>query len=38
MVKDIVLYLHMVVKVLFETMGQLSIEIPFLKVMELYAR
>ena len=37
-VNDIVLYLHMVVKVLFECLGQLGVETPFLKIRKLYAR
>ena len=32
MLKDIILYLHIVVQVLFECMGQLGVETPFLKV------
>ena len=38
MVKDIVLYLYMVVKVLFVSMGMLGVETPFLKIVKLYAR
>ena len=38
MVKNIVLYLHMIVKVLFVSMGLLGVETPFLNIVELYAR
>ena len=37
-VKELVLNLCMVVKVWFVSMGLLGVELPFLKIVELYAR
>ena len=37
-VKDLVLYLCVMVRVFSEIMGQLGVETPFLKIVELYAR